>query len=137
MVALLMGCSAIRVAPREPSIDVATQARITRLGCGDTAAADSVLRARASDPRVTVRLPEECAEHLAWMARWMSETFATWSPAAPRDEAAVERFALLRDGPRLFVYQWFRRPPGDPGRRGMVYEIDLRRRGEGITGFSF
>ena len=137
MVVLLAGCGVIRVAPREPSIDAATRARISRLGCGDTAAADSVQHARANDTRVTVRRPDECAELLGWMARWMGESFATWLPAASPHEATVERFALLRDGERLFVYQWFRRTPNGQGGRGMVYEIDLRERGQGITGFSF
>jgi len=137
MVVLLAGCGAVRVAPREPSIDETTRARITRLGCGDTTAADSLQHARTGDTRVAVRQLDECAALLGWMARWMGERFATWSPAASPDDATVERFALLRDGDRLVVYQWFRRAEDRPGGRGIAYEIDLRRRGEGITGFSF
>ena len=134
------GCAQVRLEQREPPVPAEVEARIARLGCGDAAAGDSVAKAHAPrDSTVVVRGRAECAELLGWMARWMGETFATWLPEAPRGTDDVARFALLRAGPRLRVYVWFAAPPPGAERigAGMVYDIDLRQRGAGITGFSF
>jgi hypothetical protein len=132
-------CGAVRVAEREPPVDDATRARIARLGCGDTSAV-AALPSQRDSSFVVVRGPAECAELLGWMARWMGERFERWGPAASRERGGgVARFLLLRAGPLLHVHAWY--PPARPGEasigEGIVYTIDLRRRGEGITGYSF
>ena len=136
LVGLLMtsGCGAVRVSPREPAVDEATSARITRLGCGDTSAVTTLPR-RPDSTFVVVRDPRECAELLTWMARWMNESFERWGTAASRERDGIARFVLVRSGSLVRVYGWFPAPASDGS--GIAYEMDLRRRGEGVTGFSF
>ncbi|HYD53973.1 MAG TPA: hypothetical protein VEA99_15160, partial [Gemmatimonadaceae bacterium] len=50
-------------------------------------------------------------------------------------------FLLLRAGPLLHVYRWqWRAARADSARTlgpGLVMDVDLRRQGQGITGWSF
>ena len=136
---LASGCGAVRVAASEPAVDEATRARIARLGCGDTSAVAGLPR-RPDGSFVVVRDARDCAELLTWMARWMNERFESWGATATREGGGIARFVLMRSGSLVRVYGWF--PPRRAGERlgdadGIAYEMDLRRRGEGITGFSF